>query len=839
MGHGVNYLSWRSIGQNATRSSLLWGSVDTERVLCYRFQRRRNFRMDQLLRQEVRFITTRLGAIIREQAGAAAFDNVEQLRQLAKAIRAQHDHASIRAKRRLVSRFTIAEAHTVAHAFSLFFQLTNLCEERARVRHLQSNPEPTQSLCHLFRELRTAGVSAEAVQRCLATLEVEPVLTAHPTEAKRRTTLNHILRLATQFDRPDEILEALWQTDEIRERRVGPLDEVDSVLFLLEHTILPALAKFYQTFDVELRGAYPAVQRERSFLTFASWVGGDRDGHPFVTPEVSRATVKRHQDRLLGHYACECEGLISELTHAGRRRKLTANDSFQPSEYYRRQLRAIRHKLTGTYRNSDEFIRDLAALQTGLRRQGAHRAANGRLAGLIAQARACGFHLAQLDFRDHSGKLTGAPDEVRDEMRTLRAIQRDHSEAAAHHFILSMTRSADNLTRLLTQARRAKVRVDIVPLFETIEDLDHAPQIMEAALCNAEYREHLRRRNDVQEIMLGYSDSNKDGGYLAANWFLYRAQQRLAELCDAHGVKLRFFHGKGGSIDRGGGMSHRSLRAQPHAAHGGRIRITEQGEVIALKYSNPVIAQRNLEQLTSAVIAAHCLPAPATDPAWGAAMESLARRSFDFYQELVYRTPEFLTYFRQATPIDFIEHLTIGSRPSRRSGDGDVRQLRAIPWVFAWTQSRHLLSAWYGIGHALEGHGDLEQLRAMYRKWPFFAALLDNAELSLAKTDLYIAGRYASLVKESGVRRKILGVITTEHDRAVRMVLSVTQRGRLLATQPVLAESIQLRNPYIDPLNYLQIRFLPRFRRNKENQNLRRLLALTVNGIAFGMKSTG
>lgn len=792
--------------------------------------------MDVQLKQDVRFITTRLGAMIREQAGDAAFDHVEQLRQLAKAIRAQHDQGSIRAKRRLVAELTVGEAYDVAHAFSLFFQLTNLCEERARVRHLQANPAPAQSLRRLFRELKEAGVSAATLQHCLDALEVEPVLTAHPTEAKRRTTLNHILRLGTQFDRPDEILEALWQTDEIRERRVGPLDEVDSTLFLFERTIVPALANFYATFAAELHAAYPAVKQTRPFLTFASWVGGDRDGHPFVTSEISLATVARHRARLLGHYACECEELISELTHAGRRQRSPASDPFQPRESYRRQVLAIRRKLAGGYRHSAEFVRDLETIQAGLRRHGAHRAAGGRITGLIAQARACGFHLAQLDFRDHSRQ---APAELLAQLRTIHAIQRDHGEAAAHHFILSMTHSAADLTGVLALARRAKARVDIVPLFETIQDLAHAPQIMDEAWRDAEYRKHLRRRGNVQEIMLGYSDSNKDGGYLAANWFLYRAQEGLAELADARGVNLRFFHGKGGSIDRGGGMSHRSLRAQPHAAHGSRIRITEQGEVVALKYSNPVIAQRNLEQLTSAVIAANCLPAPATEPAWIEAMDQLAQSAYEFYQELVCRTPEFLTYFRQATPIDLIEHLTIGSRPSRRSGDGDVRQLRAIPWVFAWTQSRHLLSAWYGIGHALKAYGDLEQLRAMYRHWPFFAALLDNAELSLAKTDLYIASQYAALVTDAGVRQRIFGVISEEHARSVRLVLSVTQRSRLLANQPVLAESIRLRNPCIDPLNYLQIRFLPRWRRAKETESLRRLLSLTVNGIAFGMKSTG
>ncbi|MCE9613090.1 MAG: phosphoenolpyruvate carboxylase [Lentisphaerae bacterium] len=798
--------------------------------------------MDERLRREVRFITTRLGGIVREQAGELAFTHTEQLRQLAKTIRNHPDRQTIRAKRRLVARLGIEEAYRVAHAFSLFFQLVNLCEERARVRHLQSHPEPAQSLRRLFRELKEAGVPADALQQCLNALEIEPVLTAHPTEAKRRTTMNHLLRLAGHFDQPDEILEALWQTEEIRERRVGPLDEVETGLFLFERTILPAVANFYTTFDAELRAAYPSVTRDRAFLTFASWIGGDRDGHPLVTPAISLATLERQRARALDFYDRACDVLIGELTHAQPvrgRPSTAATDPFQRGETYRRKLLDIRAKLKGGYRHGGEFVRDLTAIQTGLHRQGAHRAATGRLADLIEQARTAGFHLAQIDFRDHSGKLSGAPADMLEEFTTLRTIQREHGEVAAHHFILSMTRGVDDLKALFALARRSGARVDLVPLFETIDDLERAPGIMDAAWNDPAYRAHLRRRGNVQEIMLGYSDSNKDGGYLAANWFLHVAQDRLAELADKLGVKVRFFHGKGGSIDRGGGMSHRSLRAQPHAAHGGRLRITEQGEVVSLKYSNPVIAQRNLEQLTTAVIAAHCLPAPVADPAWQATMERLARDSFTFYQDLVYRTPEFLEYFRQATPIDLIEHLSIGSRPSRRSADGDVRQLRAIPWVFAWTQSRHLLSAWYGIGHALDAHGDLEHLRDMYRRWPYFTALLDNAELSLAKTDLYIAGRYATLVRNGVARKKIFTLIADEHARAVRMVLRVTQRSRLLATQPVLAESIRLRNPYIDPLNYLQIRFLPRWRRATGNQSLRRLLALTVNGIAFGMKSTG
>jgi len=797
--------------------------------------------MDEQLRKEVRFLTTRLGAIIREQAGDGVFAQVEQMRTLAKTIRAHHNPADIQAKGRLVRSLSVPAANQIAHAFSLFFQLTNLCEERARVRHLQTQAAPAQSVRRLFQKLRAANVPAATVQQCLDALEIQPVLTAHPTEAKRRSALNQILRLASQLEQPDEILEALWQTQEIREKKVGPLDEVETTLFFFDHTIFATVASFYAAFDAALAEHYPTVRRPRAFLTFGSWVGGDRDGNPFVTPEVSVRTAALHAARIRQHYDAQCDRLITELTHATRtKRRSTGNSPFQPTEAYRHELVAIRQRLQGNYQQPAQFIRDLEKIQHGLRQQNAPRAANGRLAQLIAQAQTFGFHLAELDFRDHSGKLQTAPAEVVEELRTIQHLQRTHGTAAANHFIISMTRSAADIQHVAQLARQAKVRaLDIVPLFETIEDLEQGPGILRDLWADADYRAHLTRRGDVQEVMLGYSDSNKDGGYLAANWFLYRAQKNIAQLADEHGLKLRLFHGKGGTIDRGGGASHRSLRAQPHAAHGGRVRITEQGEVVSLKYSNPHIAQRNLEQLTSAVIAANCLPAAPVKPEWETAMDSLARSAFAFYQQLVYGTPEFETYFWEATPIDLIEHLRIGSRPSRRQATRDIRQLRAIPWVFAWTQSRHLLAAWYGIGHALESHGNVEQLREMHAHWPFFATLIENAELSLAKVDLYIAGSYATLVRDPAIRAKVFGLIEDEYKRSVRQVLAISQRSHLLANQPVLAESIRLRNPYIDPLNYLQIHFLPRWRKTKENETLRRLLALTVNGIAFGMKSTG
>jgi phosphoenolpyruvate carboxylase len=810
--------------------------------------------MDATLHQEVRFLTTRLGLIVREQAGPRVFDAVERFRKLSKDARSRSNSRAARSLAaslaRLAERQAVDQADQVAHAFSLFFQLVNLCEERARIRHLASHPRPAQSLRAVFHELREAGVGAAVLQRCLESLEIQPVLTAHPTEAKRRTVLNHILRLEAQqhFDPAviDEILEALWQTDEVREGRVGPLDEVRNTLFFFEHTIFDTVANFYQSFEQELAAAYPMVKCEHPFLTFASWVGGDRDGHPLVTPETSLETVGRHRALLLDHYQRELEKLLEEVTHATHGGHAAAG-MFPSAEVFRNRLAALRRKL-GQIR-PEHLVRDLEAVQQGLQQQNAHRAARGRIARLIAQARVFGTHLAELDFRDHSGKLHGDPAEIQQEFQTIRAIQRDHGEAAAHRFILSMAREAADLTALMEMSRQAHARVDIVPLFETIGDLRESPRILAELWSNKEYRAHLRERGDVQEVMLGYSDSSKDGGYLAANWLLYRAQKDLSHLADEHGVRLRLFHGKGGSIDRGGGASHRSLRAQPHAAHGGRIRITEQGEVVTLKYSNPQIAQRNLEQLTGAVIAANCLPEthPADEQERERMMEWLSRDSFEFYQKLVYGTPELPVYFRQATPIDLIEHLTIGSRPSRRSAQGDLRDLRAIPWVFAWTQSRHLLSAWYGVGHALESFaesesGGLDKLRDMHRTWPFFTSLLDNAEMSLAKTDLYIAERYSRLVRSRAVRQKVFGAIAEEHARAVRMVLRITGHSALLANQPVLAESIRLRNPYVDPLNFIQIESLKRWRQargEKTRERLRKLLALTVTGVAFGMKSTG
>jgi phosphoenolpyruvate carboxylase len=812
--------------------------------------------MDPLLRREVRSLTTTLGDIIREQAGARTFRHVEEIRRASQAARRTSLKEVPRALLRRVASLSHAEAYAVAHAFSLFFQLVNLAEEQARIRHLASVPAHARSLRALFRELRACRVPESRVRDCLAHLSIEPVLTAHPTEAKRRTTMNHLLRLSKQPERSEELLETLWHTEEVREHAVGPLDEVRNTLFFFEHTIYEAASRFYDTFDAELAKAYPGLTRERAFLTFASWVGGDRDGNPFVTPEVSLQAARLHRASVSDFYRRELVRLAEELSQAAPDQPCYPGEvpdgaRNQPSEHFRHRVHALLDALEGDRLRADELERELAVIRDGLVVLGAKRSANGRIRRLIEQVRTFGLHLAELDFRDHSEKLHSGGDDLDAEMRSIAEIQREHGAPAANRFVLSMTRSAEDIRAVMERARENGVTaLDVVPLFETIEDLDHSVDIMRELWSDARYRVHLGSRGGVQEVMLGYSDSNKDGGYLAANWYLYRAQRRLAALADEMGVALRLFHGKGGTIDRGGGQSYRSLRAQPEGSHGARIRITEQGEVISLKYSNPAIAERNLEQLASGVIGAYLVPPNAVSPRtlarWEEWLSQLAERSREAYVRLVYGTAELPEYFRQATPIDLIEHLTYGSRPSRRTNTVDIRQLRAIPWVFAWTQSRHLLSAWYGLGTALEAFAreddGLKRMRAMYRGWPFFASVLDNAEMSLAKTDLYIARQYAVLVQPKRVQDAIWPLIEAEHGRAVKWVLAIAERSRLLEDQPVLAESIRLRNPYVDPLNFIQLRLLPEWRAAPDDakpHHLRRLLALTVTGIAFGMKSTG
>ncbi len=889
------------------------------------------------LKRDVRHLTSALGVIIRERAGEEAFRLVEELRALTKEIRQDRRSKALAEKDRLVGSLNLQQAESVARAFTLYFLLVNLAEERQRRRRVleeSSGSKPYKgSLARGFQHLRDElGMEpgSDACRRLLESLSIEPVLTAHPTEARRPTVTGHLIainRYFSRIQRPDlarrekeaaeklmmATLEALWLTEQTRSRRPTIEEEISRVLFFFERSILPVVPLFVRELE-RLAGPVGSLIN----LRFGSWVGGDRDGNPFVTPPLSLKTVKIQHRLILKHYLKSVRRLARELTHSHRLLPasrevieeiqeevmyglyLERPERVEANEVYRRYLRMLQRRLEQTRRrrrdgfaDSREFLRLLEILDHSLRSTGVTRSADGTLKDLISQVRTFGFHLATLDFRDHSSRLEegvssllgdaqrsgvervraikaavgrfghlaghaeGVTGDLLDQFRCIRRIQDQYGSEASNRYIVSMTHRSQDLWNAVLLASTAGLvekrsrkwvsRIDFVPLFETIADLRRASDLLRSWFEDPEYRQLLASRDDTQEVMLGYSDSNKDGGYLPANWELYRAQQAIVRLGEEYGVKIRFFHGKGGPIDRGGGLSYRTILAQPYSVAGGRMRITEQGEVISNKYSNPDIALRNLEQLFSAVLRAtavlqterHEVPQE-----WTSTLEELSRCSLETYQDLVWRRRTFPGFFFQATPIDVIEHLTLGSRPVKRPSGKGLRDLRAIPWVFAWTQSRIMLSAWYGLGSALAGYlaaggdGARTHLRRLYAEWPFFGTLLDNAQLSLAKADLFIAENYAGLVEPPEVARAVFGAIREEYRRTVETVLDIIEQPELLADAPVLGESIRLRNPYVDPLNFLQVRFLREWRQDPRPELLN-LLRLTVHGIASGMKSTG
>jgi len=926
--------------------------------------------MDDRLRKSVRTLTTWLGQMIREAEGEAFFERVERVRLFCKDLREAPSPDKERAFQDLLKGLDTADAHRLARAFTLYFQLVNLAEESQRLRRLRDTEREgaapaSMSLPRLVGELKAAGVPPERLTDALARLRIEPVLTAHPTEAKRRTILQHILRLARVWeahDRPDltareaertrdtflETLEILWQTKQVRDRKLTVDDEISNVLYFFRSAILSATADFHDVLEDALKAHYPGLAAARRTLTFGSWVGGDRDGNPNVTPATSANALRRHRDLILAHYEETLEGLIGHLSfttdfapvektlQASLNRDLRRLPEIQerlrtaePGEAYRSKLICMKQRLmnikTGrpyAYAAAGEFLADLRLIEHSLGRHGGHRAAAGRLQTLILQAEVFGFHLARLDFRHHAGKTRAALQEVLrgetvadwpalirgkpqwprrlsdgarlvlEEVRTLVHLQKEFGAGSADHLILSMTRDAADLWGIVYLARLAGLvapergsgrpvpqtgtalplgmvpgsrqgapsggrwvsRVDVVPLFETVEDLKNAVPVMRALWADPFYREILASRGNTQEIMLGYSDSNKHGGYLSANFNLVQAERGLSREAAAHGVHVRFFHGKGGTIDRGGGPAHRAILAAPESVTGYQLRITEQGEVISLKYGHPLIARRNFEQMASAVLMANLLSPkqeiPAADRArYEEAMAELAEASLARYRRLVYETPDFITYFMQATPIDVIERFEIASRPVFRGGVKSLSDMRAIPWVFSWTQARHLLSAWYGVGHGLEDfvkrHGAAGEkiLKEMYARWPFFSSVIDNAQVSLAKADMAMAKRYAGLVEDAKIRETIFKDIEGEYWRSVTRVLSVSGQHKLLERSPVLMESILLRNPYVDSLHTLQLKYLPLWRSGRLSRKARQeallVLLMTVNGIAFGMKSTG
>ncbi len=897
--------------------------------------------------------------MIVEQAGQAILDLEERIRALAKQRRATGDETLSRELARIADSLDVETAHLILKCFTHYFELVNTAEENQRVRALRAReerdaPEPVaESIGEAVAWLRRQGVTAAEVRELLGQLTVELVFTAHPTEAKRRTALSKLRRVSrclhdldvrdllpserAEIERAIEAeVVALWQTDETRARRPTVLDEVNNALYYFQETLYDVVPLLYRDLESALARYYPGEAFDvPPFLRFGSWIGGDRDGNPFVTNDVTEEAIRLQCALAIDLHSRSLGELHPRLSQSTARVPASDEllDSIQadagqfgdfgksvlarwPSEPYRQKLGFVRARLEAArrrvsgeadaveygrpsgiaYRRREELLADLEAVRRSLAENRGAAAARMWVDPLIRQVQVFGLHLARLDVRQHAGRHGDAIHELfarlgvcddylgrSEEDRTallsavlagprimpealdfsaetnetvslfqlIARLLRDVAPESIDTYLISMAAGPSDVLEVQWLAREAGIdeaALDLAPLFETIGDLRNADAIMRQLFRIGPYAAHLRARGERQQIQIGYSDSNKDGGYLTANWELYRAQRALSRVCQEHGLGLTLFHGRGGAVGRGGGPANRAILAQPRGTVHGRIKITEQGEVIADRFAHPGIARRQLDQVVNAVIKTTVEPpAEAREAGWEAAMAAMSEIALRAYRDLVYHTPGFATYFQQATPIEELTHLRIGSRPPRRSGSLRIEDLRAIPWVFGWMQSRHALPGWYGLGTALRAYadkapGNLERLQEMYREWPFFRAVLDNAQMASAKADMPIAREHASLVDDQGLGASIFGAIEAEHRLTREMILRVTALKEILDNEPVLQRAIRLRNPYVDPLSYLQVALLRKLRRGEliadEERGLAAVL-LSIGGIAAGLKNTG
>ena len=916
-----------------------------------------------LLARDVRRLGNALGSVLREQGGEALLETVESIRALTKEARSTsgQDRAEA-ALNTLFSGMTFEQALPVLKAFTTYFQLINLAEQKqiARINRRRSYEADTaprpESVRDAVRTLRDAGMTADQIRALIRELSIQLVFTAHPTESKRRSVQEKLHRLSDylgQLEQPQvsqneqERLELdiaaeteiLWQTDEVRQRRLTVLDEAQNILLYFGQTLFDVTPRLYEDLDTALAECYPGESFDLpNFLEYGSWVGGDRDGNPTITLAHTAEVLRMHREMALSQYIPAVRTLSDRLSqsrhYVGVSPELEqslAEDAQRfpdvaaeaagrsPTEPYRRKCEFIWERLrrtqsgsAGGYQSAGEFAADLEIMQQSLETNKGHFAARRALAPLRVQARLFGFHLARLDIREHKEKYLAALAAVLvsqgvhwtglDEDAKIALLQReigsrrpliparlDFNEEtnktlglfrlvseqvgtlgrdAFGSFVLSMASDVSDVLAVLLMAKEARLAdltgeqawslVDVVPLFETIGDLENAPQVLGALLQNPIYRRNVTLRGNQQEVMVGYSDSNKDGGYLTANWKLYQAQSQLASVAQKHGVSLRLFHGRGGAVGRGGGPAGKAILAQPPGSVRGHLKITEQGEVIAARYFDQEVAYRNLEQIVHAVLMASTdkITADAGEAGkdWAEAMNEVSDTAFQAYRALVYGDPDFVRFFQEGTPVTELAQLNIGSRPPKRTASDRIEDLRAIPWVFSWMQSRITLPGWYGIGTALGAYAGqsaehLSRLQEMYRDWPFFTTMLDNAQMSLAKADMDIAAKYATLVQDKIIAERIFGAIRREYAGSVAIINRIIGQENLLDSQPVLQKSIRLRNPYVDPLSYLQVELLTRLRAlplegdgeeiKAQRRDLRAAVLLSINGVAAGLKNTG
>ncbi len=880
------------------------------------------------LSADIKLLAGLLGVVIREQHGDDAFELVEQVRNNAKG-RRRGDQAAEAALRTTIDGLDVKSLRVLTKAFSNYFQLINIAEDQQRIRVLRSREAKAvlpESIDGAIANLRAAGVDAGQMRALLDKLRVRLVVTAHPSEAKRKEVLIKLRQIAQMIAHKDEQrlllprelremettlteeIEELWQTRPTRAARPKVEDEVDFGLYFITSVIMDVTLDIYDDLRAVLEQHYPDADWSQlpPVLQFASWIGGDRDGNPNVTADVTLQTLSTLRAAARQVYVTEIAFLRDHLTQSTdeigvsaellERVQEGAYPQEAPDEVYRLMMGLIWAKLTtDEYATHKELLADLQIVSDSLKANQGEFVADGTLRRLMEKVRLFGLHLVPLDIREDArlhrstvaellrfyGQAEYYDDLPEDDKQALltheitsprpffpvepnfsettnRVIATWRMVARAHRkygssvidsVIASMSTAPSDVLTMLLFAHEVGVQddVDIVPLFETIDDLIAAPEVMTTLFKNSEYAKHLAIRGMRQQIMLGYSDSNKDGGYLSSNWNLYAAQQALAKICVEHGVKLELFHGRGGSIGRGGGPTNRAILAQPPNAFQGPIKITEQGEVIAYRYGNEAIARRHLQQVINAGLTALGAPAQVEiQPEWRAAMDTISKVGEETYREFVYETPGFLDYWNQGTPINELARLPIGSRPAKRS-KGGFESIRAIPWMFSWMQSRAIIPSWYGVGTGLASYADqadgLKTLQQMYHEWPFFKALVENVELDIAKADMGIAGLYAMLVTDEATRDQIFWKMETEHEHARKYICRIMEQDDLLDHIPFMQLSIERRNPYVDPLNYIQVTLLRRLRElspgdSNADELLDAVLA-SINGIAAGMKTTG
>ena len=890
-----------------------------------------------------------LGDILREFESEELFRIEEAIRSAAKERRAG-DPASQDHLAELIRELDGRELGVVSSAFALYFDLVNLAEEHYRVTRLRSlSAEATSmgrpgSIAEALRTLIARGLDPDAISDLVAQLDVEIVLTAHPTEARRRTLLSKLDRLSdllTQFHDNDTLaserlairqrlygtISSYWLTERSRTAKPLVTDEVKSILFFVQEVLWDVLPRVYAELRRGLRDLDLPAMPQANWLRIASWVGGDRDGNPFITAQVTAETLRLHRGLALSQYRRAVRPLARRVSVRGDRfpvepdltywleervknqPALAQQSERYPNEPYRLILAAMGNELDTAAR---ERVREKLLRKSATESGPAIEAFLAPLESLCStlpaairqvtieplrqQMKIFGLHAARLDLREDAGVLRAALTET---LRALNIILTNPDENSGYPtssivellegpipalthapasspqaaetwalfrlitkvrqlygpdllgpFIISMTESAADILTVLTLAKWAGCdqALPIVPLFETVDDLERAADILDELFSLPVYQQHLATLARQQMVMIGYSDSNKDGGYLAASWALYEGQERIAEVCTRHNIELTLFHGRGGTVARGGGPANRAIQAQPAGTINGRFRVTIQGETIAAQLANPELAFRNLEQIVDAVLLNSATvqkdPVPTE---WRLSIDAMANIARDTYRGLVYETPDFLAYWQAATPLDEIQRLRIGSRPSSRPGGSDsdagpqVLKIRAIPWVFSWMQSRHNIPGWFGLGSGLAA-GDANILQEMYASWPFFQAIIDNAEMSLLKADMDIAALYAQLVPDASLRDSIFSRIRREHAQTQSLILMITNHSHLMEADPTIQRSIERRNPYVDPLNFVQVELLQRLRSEPEHpqaQSWREAMVLTINGIAAGLRNTG